>query len=203
MKKAVIAVVMCTILLVMNIVPASAQYEDDWWIEIENPSSDGINFQVVYHTTDASVIISGAYAIYMCYDPAMTLVSGTHTPPSGAMDFEGVVDDGAGALHVSMMNFEDTGLETDGQVLVTLQFDTAGTMGWCQDAIDEPAFELNVDLVGTFKGQQLMDDGHLLPSPASATVPVPGMTTIVLMSIGMLGLGGYVVLRRSRAAGVC
>ena len=198
MKRTIMVSVMVIVMLMATIASASA-----WYIQLENDSGDGLNFEVVwYQGTDPGSAMTRGGQIIMTEVPDATC-SIVHNPAF----MMGMNQDNVGQIQLTPMAFSNIGL-VDGFVIgtvtvtaggpITLAFENNPSFNWSEvDAGGNPVNDPGLN------GWQYADleaagEPDLIPG-GSGPVPAPPIVeivTIVLVAPGLAAIGGYVWYRR-------
>jgi len=209
MKRVIVIGVV--VLMLLSVATGVAAAQKTFVLDTVPPGSGSgsgwTDFSLTYDAIGANegqAVISSTYAIYMVYDPLTASnfsVTGLAAGLGFMMDTSALV--APNGVQASCLNFGGVSVP-DGSVLATFHSDTPTTMSF---DIDNVLFTIDVDGTG-MSGRALETAGQLNPSEGSTpgfsdpVPPVPEIITIVLISIGLIALGGYVWYRRRRVAAI-
>lgn len=211
MKK--VLVIGMVVIILLSIATGVAAAQKTFVLETNpagQPPPAFTDFQLIYDAIGANegqAMVSSTYAVYMVYDPLSATnfsVTGLGAGLGFMMDTSALV--APNGVQASVLNFGGIPVP-DGSVLATFHSDTPTTM---QFDIDNVLFTIDVDGTG-MSGRALETAGQLNPGEGATTpgfsepvpvAPIPEIITIVLVSIGVIALGGYVWYRRRNMASI-
>ncbi len=209
MKKTVMAITMVVVLLAMSTGFAVA---DQVWdlVCTDNPAGpQGQAFELRYTDPDAmgDTWLTNAYAILIAsgdgpslvVDPTNTFVI---TNNMAILDVTDNADDLDGTLHISGYDIFTPANTVAAPTLIA----TITTLNPCNlwFEIGDPLFVVNNN-GSNYQGATMDANGMLAADsvvgpPVGPTPPIPEIITIVLVSLGLIALGGYIWYRRHNMA---
>ncbi len=201
MKKIIVAMAVITVVLVLMVINVAGAFatvssHGDWYFDIQ--TTDNQTFEVVFVDNDDTLVTNG-YTFYLEYCDSYTGANPIITPhePAGMMPVSTNIDTDNGAINFTALSFTSSTLGSSTGTICTIEFDSSYVPGNLIWGLDELSFKVNVGLSNPVTGQDLYIAGNLNPT-SSPTPCVPEIATIVLLSIGLLSLGGFAWFKKRK-----
>ncbi len=204
MSRVIVVIAMVVIVLTMS---AGLAVAGQAWelICTDNPGGPlGQDYELWYidPTSGGPTWTTEAYAfLFAAGNPATTTVDPSITfaitNDMMVMDVTDNQDNLDGTLHISGFDIFTPPNTIAAPTLIASITTSAPTQLWWETG--NPLFEINNN-GSNYNGSEMNGNGWLIPEPPAGELPVPEIITIVLVSLGLIALGGYIWYRKHNMA---